>query len=312
MGNNGSWRMLALFTTSRIINCPMYARRALSWLDRLCPAQVWKDAERSPTSVGRLPSPPSTRGIVTAVPVEPQTPSPVPFVLLSSTQFTTQSDSSPLQTRHFLAGTMSNTVADNTVANLFAKHPTNKVLNGGNKTQSNKPWTQNYHPIHDLRVHTRLYRDGKTYADFETAFLAWEEDDNLRISAQAVDPNRRTWLFETEADCELWFHSEISNVILPAWSEFPLVTQSSHTKPSGNENISEEVDAVYSVASGARATVLAIGEMKRNLIRSSSWQDGNITKNVDQIKLSQELRGYVHFESGMFSLPVIFPRMHNI
>lgn len=101
--------------------------------------------------------------------------------------------------------------------------------------------------------------------------------------------------FESEADCELWFHSEISNVVLT--SQFPVVTQSSHIKPPRVDNISEEIDAVYSVKFNQVRTVLAKGEMKRNLIQAHFWQYGNISLNRVQKRLLQELRGCVTSES---------------
>jgi hypothetical protein len=33
----------------------------------------------------------------------------------------------------------------------------------------------------------------------------------------AVAPNKRIWRLECEADCELWFHTEVSNVGCPGW-----------------------------------------------------------------------------------------------
>lgn len=181
-----------------------------------------------------------------------------------------------------------------TVADLLSQHPTNEVQNAGYVTQSDKSWTRNYHAIRNILVNTLIGEDGLTYANFERAFLPWDADDSLRTTAHAVSPNHRMWRFESEADCELWFHSEISNIVLPAWNQFPVVTQTLHTKPPRVDNISEEVDAVYSVRSGGGRTVLVIGEMKRNLLDASLWQRGNISSNAGQKKLSRELRGCVN------------------
>ncbi|KXX77148.1 hypothetical protein MMYC01_207562 [Madurella mycetomatis] len=189
-----------------------------------------------------------------------------------------------------------------TVADLLNQHPTNVVQNTGYVTQSDKSWTRNYHPIRNVLVHTLIGEDGLTYANFERAFLPWDADDSLRTTVHAVSPNHRTWRFESEADCELWFHSEISNIVLPAWNQFPVVTQTSHTKPPRVDNISEEVDAVYSVRFGGGRTVLAIGEMKRNLVDARLWQRGNIYSNAGQKKLSQELRGY----ADKYQCPQVF------
>ena len=180
-----------------------------------------------------------------------------------------------------------------TVSDLILLYPTNPIGHTGNNTRSDKQWAQNYHPIQNLRIHSVVDGNGLTHPDFTRAFIPWGKDDTLRLSAHAVPSNQRTWLFATEADCELWFHSEISNVVLPVWSRYPVVTQTSHTKPPHVNNISEEVDAVYSTTVGDHTTVLAIGEMKRDLIEETLWQLGNISSSEGQKKLSQELRGYL-------------------
>jgi len=46
---------------------------------------------------------------------------------------------------------------------------------------------------------------------------------------------------------------------------------------------------VYSIGT----KVIAIGEMKRNLIDREQWRSGNVTRAQNQKKLSQELRGSV-------------------
>jgi len=108
---------------------------------------------------------------------------------------------------------------------------------------------------------------------------------------EARRPNDRAWRLESEADCELWFHAEISNVVLTAWNHYPRVTQSSQIKPPRENSISEEVDSMYCVKDGQTKTVLTIGEMKRNLIQRMYWQAGNISRSSSQEKLSKELRG---------------------
>ncbi|KAK0701106.1 hypothetical protein B0T21DRAFT_321997 [Apiosordaria backusii] len=190
----------------------------------------------------------------------------------------------------------------NTTAALLSEHPTNYVYNTDYVTQSDKAWARNYRPIHTMLVHTSIGGDGLTYADFKTAFLPRDDDDDLRLRASAVPPNQRTWRLQSEADCELWFHSEISNIVLAAWNQYPVVTQTSHTKPPLIANISEEVDTTYSVKFGATRTVLAIGEMKRNLVDPRLWQGGDISSSASQKKLSQELRGY----ADKYQCPQVF------
>ncbi|KAK0655405.1 hypothetical protein B0T16DRAFT_451094 [Cercophora newfieldiana] len=158
-----------------------------------------------------------------------------------------------------------------TVDRLLQEHPTNPVHNPKYVTQSDKAWAQRYPAIRNLID---------------------SDDTILRASVEARRPNDRPWRLECEADCELWFHTEISNVVLAAWNQYPRVTQSSHIKPPRENNISEEVDSMYCVKDGQTKTVLAIGEMKRNLIKPRYWQAGNISSSSNQEKLSKELRGY--------------------
>lgn len=133
--------------------------------------------------------------------------------------------------------------------------------------------------------------DGLIKANFDP-LLPFDEDDDKRSEAPSVTPNKRVWRFESEADCELWFHTEISNTVLAGWGKYPQVTQSSHNKPPTAESIKKEVDSTYTIkwAPGERG-VIAIGEMKRATLRDSDeWQNGRLTSS-GQILLSQELRG---------------------
>ncbi|KAK3363937.1 hypothetical protein B0T25DRAFT_470175 [Lasiosphaeria hispida] len=176
---------------------------------------------------------------------------------------------------------------------LLQEHPTNPVHNPRYVTQSNKPWARHYPTISHLIVHTTIDQNSYTTANFDQAFLPPDSDDTvLRTVVKAMWPNDRAWRLESEADCELWFHTEISNIVLAAWNRFPQVTQCSHIKPPREDSIAEEVDTMYCVKDGGTKTVIAIGEMKRNLINSQLWQKGDISSSSGQEKLSKELRGY--------------------
>lgn len=105
--------------------------------------------------------------------------------------------------------------------------------------------------------------------------------------------NPRRWRFESEADCEGWFISEICNIVLSAWARYPSVTLSQQNKPLSDVNISENVDLTFSSRIGNRRAALVVGESKRNLIDADLWQGGNPSQRGPQKKLSQELRGYV-------------------
>ncbi|KAF2456631.1 hypothetical protein BDY21DRAFT_39767 [Lineolata rhizophorae] len=130
-------------------------------------------------------------------------------------------------------------------------------------------------------------------AEFEPAFLPMYNDDSIRLQEPCVAPNARQWRFEVEADCEAWFHAEISNIVLSAWANYPTILQSSHNKPLSEVNTTETVDVMYSMKYGNAKLPLVIGEFKRNLIHPVQWQSGE-TPSSSQKKLSRELRGYAH------------------
>lgn len=193
---------------------------------------------------------------------------------------------------------------------LIESHPTNFVEVPGYRSASNKTWTKDYDPILNITVHTTLVPAGAywlTEADFSTAFLPQYQDDDLRYSEDAAPPNQRIWRMESEADCELWWHTEISNVVLAAWSRYPTVLQHSHIKPPIASHVAEEVDTMYTVKNSpdrqnGHRTVLVIGEFKRNLIHAASWQSGDISARPGQVRLSRELRGYAR----KYSSPQVF------
>ncbi|ODA83598.1 hypothetical protein RJ55_02113 [Drechmeria coniospora] len=188
-----------------------------------------------------------------------------------------------------------------TVGELLMQSPTSPVKETQLQTGTNKKWAEQYHFIKNIITHTRV-ENGCAVADFQAAFLPPYADDALRMSAPAVSPNERQWRLQTEADCELWFHSEISNVVLAAWSQYPALTQTSHSKPMGDKAVAEEIDATYAFRSRHHKVALAIGEMKRNLINPGPWQRGNISMDMTQKRLSKELRGY----ADKYECPQVF------
>ncbi|KAL1861753.1 hypothetical protein VTK73DRAFT_6929 [Phialemonium thermophilum] len=171
------------------------------------------------------------------------------------------------------------------------RHPDNYVHNTHFTTGSDKPWARHFKPIKNI-IPRSFVVDGISQANFDNGFIPLYDDDFVRMNEPAVAPNARDWRLEVEADCENWLNSEISNVVLAAWTKYPNVLQTSHTRPLTEENISENVDSTYSVTIGDQRVPLAIGEMKRNLISAKEWQGGDISTRGPQKKLSQELRGY--------------------
>jgi hypothetical protein len=186
-------------------------------------------------------------------------------------------------------------MAINNAEHWILQHPTNAVHITGYTTASDKEWARRYKPVVNLVTRSIVAADGLSYAQFEEAFWPLCDDDRARMNEPYLPPNLRRWRFEMEADCENWFHSEVSNVVLAAWASNPPVLQTSHCKPLGEDNIPENVDVTYSVEIGGQRRALAIGEMKRNLVHAASWQGGDLSRKSSQKRLSQELRGSVTF-----------------
>jgi hypothetical protein len=105
------------------------------------------------------------------------------------------------------------------------------------------------------------------------------------MAEPAREPNFRRWRLEYEADCESWFHNEVSNVVLAAWASYPGVLQTSHAGPlSLTEQIAESVDATYSTKINGERVPLVVGEFKRNLIDMEAWQTGDLSSVEGQKK----------------------------
>lgn len=111
------------------------------------------------------------------------------------------------------------------ISQLLCEHPTNPVKYTGFKTGTDKKWARDFHPITKLVVHTAVDRDGETVLANWNALLPPFADDDLRGGKLAFPPNRRVWRLETEEDCGVWFHTEVSNIVLAAWDDCPTVLQ---------------------------------------------------------------------------------------
>ncbi|RSL61279.1 hypothetical protein CEP54_006328 [Fusarium duplospermum] len=160
-----------------------------------------------------------------------------------------------------------------TAEHHILQHPTNPVTETKYTTASDKEWARGYVPISNIIVHSFVADDGLTYANFDGAFMPLEADDTLRMSELAVPTNNRHWRFESEADRENYFNTEVADVTLAAWKRFPSVIQTSHCKPLSRPDISEKIDSIFSAKfSGERAPL--------------------VIDQISQVKLSRELRGY--------------------
>ncbi|KAK7394072.1 hypothetical protein QQX98_013144 [Neonectria punicea] len=178
-----------------------------------------------------------------------------------------------------------------TVFNLLNQHPTNPVKVTGFQSTSNKPWTKSYPAITKLNVHTTVQGPGHVVASYDAAFLEPYDDDNARLQTGAYPPNYREWRLSSEEDGIQWFHTEVSNIVLAAFGEYPTVLQVSHEKPLSDTKFDQTVDVAYSVKHNGKRKHVTIGEFKRGLILPDQWQDGKLSGG--QKSFSQELRALV-------------------
>ncbi|KAF4459883.1 hypothetical protein FALBO_13361 [Fusarium albosuccineum] len=176
-----------------------------------------------------------------------------------------------------------------TARDLILQRPTNPIKNTFLATQSDKVWSRSYAPIKNIICHSGIDGAGITQANFEEAFLPLYDDDTVRLRQPAVHPNNRHWRLETEAGCENWFNTEIVSVVLSAFNAYPIMMQTSHTKPLSEETITENTDLTFSVKIDNRRHTVAIGEMKRNILEPKVWRMGNVSAAKQQEKLSKEL-----------------------
>ncbi|KAL8346184.1 hypothetical protein RB598_000199 [Gaeumannomyces tritici] len=123
-------------------------------------------------------------------------------------------------------------------------------------------------------------------------------DEQSRLDTLVHRPNRRLYRLDTESDMAIWFHTEISNVVLAVWNHCPPALQTSEAKARTQQPDPETVDVTYSLAiRGGNKPPLVIGEFKRNLIDGAKWREGR-----PHASLSQELRGY----AAKYECPQIF------
>ncbi|KAL2186572.1 hypothetical protein L209DRAFT_731432 [Thermothelomyces heterothallicus CBS 203.75] len=183
---------------------------------------------------------------------------------------------------------------------LILQNTTNTIMNPDYTSYPKKLWAQNYTPIGNLFVHTTENDDGIVNANFDSAFLPLDDDEERRTTEPAYPPNKRFWRLETEADVEHWWHTEVSDVVLAAWARYPGIVQTCHTTPLNDVKIPENVDATYAMYIGNQRKPVVIGEMKRNFINRDEWENASLG-NAQQ-KLARELRGY----ADKYECPQIF------
>lgn len=180
----------------------------------------------------------------------------------------------------------STTIPPNTVRQLINMHSTNTVKETMMVSESRKGWVNEYPPITRIRLHSYTQPDGSVIADFDSVFLPLDTDDEVRLDAQAFPPNRRHYRLYSEEDGTAWFNNEVSNIVMTAFQDFPLITQQAQHRPKRGSGV---VDLAYCMHFGGQITNLVIGEFKRNLIRPEHWMDRKLTG--DQSLFSRELRG---------------------
>lgn len=177
-----------------------------------------------------------------------------------------------------------------TVGWLLQQHPNNPIKDTYSQSDSSKSWAKEYPAISKVRVHTSFQGQDALVANFDDAFIGEHDDESLRLNEPAHPPNYRSWRLNSEADGVLWFHTEISNVVLSAFASCPGIIQASHEKVLDEERVDQIVDTSYSIPYGNERLPVAIGEFKRGLLRLEHWQSGRVRAGP-QATLSRELRG---------------------
>jgi len=174
------------------------------------------------------------------------------------------------------------------ISQLLAEQSTNYAKYTGLTTDTNKKWTKQYHLIQRLNLHTLSDDNRIVFANWE-AYLPLFAVDDVRTGLSYSRPNPRRYHLGTEADCAVWFHTEVSNIVLSAWN-LPDVLETNQARPGADDG-QEVVDVVYALAHRrSHQRPLAIGEWKRNLIKPGKWRHG---MPCEQVNLSRELRGQV-------------------
>lgn len=141
--------------------------------------------------------------------------------------------------------------------------PTSLGKDGSMSIYSNKLLGPGVLPLDNMAVHSVVHLHHRKVTPYLKQLLPLYADDDARMQAPATSPNNRKRSPAIEADCELWFHTEISNVIMPAWAVGrPMMTQPSHIKPPHNSRTTQAVDLVYTMKYRGTSIVIAIGELK--------------------------------------------------
>jgi len=160
-----------------------------------------------------------------------------------------------------------------------------------------------YHYIQKVSLHSFEQEDGSVGANFD-AFGPEYADDHFRMGEPAYPPNQRRWRLETEQDMVVWFHTEVSNVVLAGWTSQPDILQTSQGKPL-HGNVPEMADVLYSIKVHNKRLPLVVGEAKRCLIKGQFWQNGRPDKSESQKALSRELRGFVPEHPHALEVPLL-------
>lgn len=170
----------------------------------------------------------------------------------------------------------------------------NPVHDSAHNEETDKPWVQRFAPITGLLVRTRDVDDGWIAGDFNEAFLPEYEDERERNELPGSATRPREWRLETKANCEAYFRTEISGVVLAAWARVGVYEDRQHRPVlARNEAIQDTVDIAYTWMTTVhhKTWIMAIGAIKLREIDRPLWQSGDISASESQMRLSRELRG---------------------
>lgn len=179
-----------------------------------------------------------------------------------------------------------------TVKGHLMQHPSSTVLVDAtpNIAPPEPEWSVDFRIVKKLVPHTFVV-DGQTHADFG-AFLPLGADDELRMAEPGVAADAvAAWNLAETRDGERWFGLEVSDIVLQAFAKYPHVRKTTREAPVEG-TIERLADWLYTVKiPGRRRYPVVVGMMTDCRIAADDWQNGDISSNISQRRLSRQLRG---------------------
>jgi hypothetical protein len=181
--------------------------------------------------------------------------------------------------------------------NSILSHSANPVHDSARKEESREAWFQRFPPIARLVVRTRNVSRGRIAGGFDEAFLPNYGGERYYGEPAGPATESREWHLKTEADCEAYFLTEISSVVVAALAKsvFEIRKQGRHLTddliPSDANNIAYKCCVRKGLKRLPMPVPAVMGVSKLREINRLLWQSGDISSSESQMNLSRELRG---------------------